>query len=250
MKNALIGVSVVAALLLLGMTYVGARSIDRARIAALEQELVHVRSTRDSIQTVVAYKDSVQGLLRQQIRLKTEEADQLRRDRQALEQERQRQELEVRRLDSLEAVEQKFLDTFPELGRSTQVAEVNRDGFPFTYIMMPLTAVETFVLDNQDRLSYQAQRDLLLDLDSLQTTVIALKDSVLALEEEKAAAYKRGYDEAYAQYEALNQEYIGVLKQPPQVSLFPNNRTAVISGTAGAVLGVFVGAAASRVGND
>ena len=246
MKNALIAISALALLLVLGMTYLGARGIDKERIAELENELVVVQARRDSIQTVVAYKDSLQNFIQQQVQVMAQEADRLRDDVARLEQERQRQELEVRRLDSFEAEEKKFLDTFPQFGTSTQVTEVVRNGFSFTYIMVPLSATETFVIDHQDALSYRAQRDTLLVLDTLQTQVSALKDSLLVLEQEKSAAYKFGYDEAYAKYVALNQEYIAVLRRPRSVSLFPNKTTAYVSG----VLGIVVGVAASSVINN
>ena len=247
MKNALIAVSALALLLVLGITFFGARSINKERIAQLEKELVVVQARRDSIQTVVAYKDSLQNLLREQVAIKTQEADRLREDVARMEDERLGQELAVRRLDSFNAVEKRFLDTFPELSGSAMKETVMRAGLPFTYIRMPMVATATFVIDRQDALSYRAQRDTLLALDSLQTTVIALKDSLFVLEEEKSAAYKFGYDDAFARYEALNQEYIGVLSRPPSVSLFPNKTTAYVSGALGIVVGVAV---SSVINND
>lgn len=246
MKRALYSISFVAVLLLAGVLFLGARGINQERIAELEDELTRMRSSRDSIQTVVAYKDSLQRLLRERIAERSGEVDDLREEREEMERERERQEMAVRRLDSFEDVEKKFLDTFPELGTSTRVAEVDRNGFAFTYIMMPLAAVETFVLDHQDRLSLQDQRDLLLRVDALQSTIGVLKDSLVVLEAEKSAAYQTGYDDAYAQYENLNQEYVGYLKQPPRVSLFSSNRTAFISGAAGLLGGVGICAVANR----
>lgn len=247
MKKALFAVSAVVLVLVLGITFFGARSINKERIAQLEKELVVVQARRDSIQTVVAYKDSLQNLLREQVAIKTQEADRLRENVARLEEERLGQELAVRRLDSFNAVEKRFLDTFPELSGSAMKETVMRAGLPFTYIRMPMVATATFVIDHQDALSYRAQRDTLLALDGLQTTVIALKDSLLILEEEKSAAYRFGYDDAFARYEALNQEYIGVLRRPPSVSLFPNRTTAYISGALGIVVGV---AASSVINND
>jgi len=240
MKNALILVSTIALFLVLGATYFGARSINKDRIAQLEIDLVMMQARRDSIQTVVAYKDSLQNLLREQVAIKTQEADRLREDVARMEDERLGQELAVRRLDSFNAVEKRFLDTFPELSGSAMKETVMRAGLPFTYIRLPMVATATFVSDRQDALSYRAQRDTLLALDGLQTTVIALKDSLLILEEEKLAAYKFGYDDAFARSDALNQQYIGVLSRPPSVSLFPNKTTAFISGTLGIVAGIAV----------
>ena len=249
MKNALILVSIIALLLVLGATYFGARGINKERIAQLEKDLVVVQARRDSIQTVVAYKDSLQNLIRGQVDIMMQEANRLRDDVARLEAERQEQELDVRRLDSFEAVEAKFLETFPDLNNRAEIVLVPLPGLPrpLKYIRMPLAVTETFVIDHQDALSYRAQRDTLLALDLLQTEVIALKDSLIVLEEEKSAAYKFGYDDAFSRYEALNQEYIGVLRRPPSVSLFPNKTTAFVSGALGVVVGV---AASSVINND
>ena len=58
------------------------------------------------------------------------------------------------------------------------------------------------------------QRDTLKALDTLNIEVIALKDSIITLVEEKAPAYQHGYEDAYAKYEVMNEKYIDELKKP------------------------------------
>ncbi|MFV1979532.1 MAG: hypothetical protein ACC655_00120 [Rhodothermia bacterium] len=240
MKKALVIVSTISILLVLAMVWIGARSIDRERISELENEIVLVQAKRDSILTAVAFKDSLQGLIQAQVDLKADEADELRREVAQLEQERREQELAVRRLNSFQAVEAKFLDTYPALERTARLMTVRRGGFDLQFIGIPLAATETFVIEHNDAVSYRAQRDTLLELDSLNLELIALKDTMFVLERQKVEAYRLGYEDAFGRYENLNAEYISTLKSPC-VSVFPNKSTAIIAGSIGIVAGVAVG---------
>ena len=68
-----------------------------------------------------------------------------------------------------------------------------------------------------------------------------LKDSIGVLIQEKADAYRFAYNDAFAKYDTRTSQYISTLENPC-VSMFPNKATAVLAGTAGAILGVAVGA--------
>ena len=241
MKTAFYTISVIAIVLLVGLVWMWARGVDKDRIQELETEMVRLASTRDSILTVVAFKDSLQSMIRDRTELLQTEAQNLRDEVERLEDERREQELAVRRLDSFEAEEAKFLDTYPALRNTARLMTVTRDGFDLQFIGIPLAATETFVIDRQDALSYRAQRDSLQQLDILNQDVIALKDSLFILEREKSQAYSLGYADAFGKYETLNAEYIATL-QNPCVSVFPNSSTAFIAGGVGLVAGVALGA--------
>ena len=241
MKTAFYVISVVAIVLLIGLVWLWARSVDKERIQELETEMVRLESTRDSILTVVAYKDSLQSMIGDRTRALESEADDLRDEVDRLEDERREQELAVRRLDSFAAEEAKFLETFPALRNTARLMTVTRAGFDLQFIGIPLAATETFVIDRQDALSYRAQRDSLEQLDLLNQDIVALKDSLFILEREKTEAYSRGYTDAFGKYEALNAEYVASL-QNPCVSVFPNSSTAFIAGGLGVVAGVALGA--------
>ena len=79
-------------------------------------------------------------------------------------------------------------------------------------------------------------------MDSLQLVTIALKDTIIQLEKEKTSAFRTGYDSAYTKYEALNKDYIALLKNPRVSLKVPG--LAVILGSAAA--GVAVGAAVAK----
>lgn len=93
---------------------------------------------------------------------------------------------------------------------------------------------------------YQEQTELLQKVDGLNLRVAALQDSVLRLELARSTAYRDGYDEAIARYDALNEDHIQLLQRPPRVSLFSGRKSAIVAGVAGAVIGTAGGYAASR----
>jgi hypothetical protein len=241
MKTAFYTISGLAIVLLVALVWFWARSIDEDRIRELETEMVNLRASRDSITTVVAYKDSLQAIIRDRTDELQAEAQDLRDEVDRLEDQRREKELEVRRLNTFAAEEGKFLETFPALRNTARLMTVRRDEFDLQFIGIPLAATETFVIDHQDALSYRAQRDTLLQLDALNQEVVALKDSVFILEQEKTQAYAAGYADAFGKYEALNAEYIATL-QNPCVDVFPNQSTAIIAGGIGLVAGVALGA--------
>jgi hypothetical protein len=241
MKTAFYTISGLAIVLLVALVWFWARSIDEDRIHELESEMVNLRASRDSIKTVVAYKDSLQAIVQDRTNDLQAEAEDLRAEVDRLEEERREQEFDVRRLDSFAAEEAEFLETFPALRNTARLMTVRRDEFDLQFIGIPLAATETFVIDHEDAQNYRAQRDTLLQLDELNQEVVALKDSLFLLEQEKTQAYAAGYADAFGKYEALNAEYISTL-QNPCVDVFPNQSTAIIAGGVGLVAGVALGA--------
>lgn len=248
MKRALIVVSIVAGLLALGFTYVMARLRDKEEIARAEAVMEQLRTQRDSLLQRVAVLDSATTVLEDSADGLIEQADSLREEVRELERGRQEAQLSVRLLRRPEELNQRFLETFPELrGSDWGVTEIfSRDdgGEPIglQYLVVPHRFAETFIIDHQNANNFQAQRDRLLQMDSLQTVTIALKDTIITLEREKTAAFRAGYDSAYAKYEALNQDYIALLKNPRVALKVPG--LAAILGSAAA--GVAVGAVAAN----
>lgn len=227
-------------LLMSAISYITARYIDHEEIARAKNEMLRMKASRDSIQALVAMKDSMQTQLKEQVRTLQDQADVLRNQVDLLEEQRKEQQLSVRNLRKKQDLQNKFQETFPAIAHSdwgvTEV--VNEDtGLGIEYLMVPLWFSETFIIDHQNALSYKQQRDKLEQVDSLQQHTIALKDSILVLESEKRMAYQDGYYDAYAKYENLNSKYIDLLEKPPQVNLFSDWKLPVVGAAAGFIGG-------------
>jgi hypothetical protein len=220
LKKALIVISVIAGLMALTLTYLLASNINKEEINRAKTEMDRMRVSRDSIQTVVSFKDSLQILMQIQVSQLKSETDILRNQVNLIEEDRKRDQLTVRSIRKKENLQEKFAETYPEVARSDWgVTDIMNEeqGVEIEYILIPLWFAETFIIDNQNALSFQQQRDLLLSVDSLQLEMGTLKDSLFVLEQQKAEAYKNGYVDAFSKYEALNADYIQVLQKPPKI---------------------------------
>lgn len=244
LKRSLITVSIVAAVLALGFTYVLARFRDRDAIVRAQATMEQLRVQRDSLQRHVEKLDSATVVLEGRADSLVDEAAALRQEVRELETERQAAQLSVRRLRRPADLLDRLRTTFPEMaGSAWGTTEIMDDSeapaIGVQYLMVPLWFSETFLIDHQNAKSYLAQRDRLNVVDSLQQQTIALKDTIIVLEKEKTAAFRVGYDSAYQKYEALHEDYIQVLKNPRVSLKLPG--AAAILGSAAA--GVLVGAA-------
>jgi hypothetical protein len=247
LKRALIVVSVIAALLALGFTYVFARFRDRAEIIKAQMNMEQLRGQRDSLLKRVAVLDSATVALEDSADGLVLEADSLRREVHDLERTREAAQLSVRRLRRPEDLTGRFRETFPEIGGSDWgITEVMSDdgGTPIgiQYLAVPLWFAETFIIDHQNANNYRAQVDRLQQMDSLQLLTIELKDTIIVLERAKTDAFRVGYDSAYTKYETLNDDYIKLLKNP-RVSLRVPGLAAILGSAAA---GVAVGAAVAK----
>ena len=155
-------------------------------------------------------------LIGEQISSKKDEAEVLRREVYKLENERKEKQFTVRSLHKKEDLQNKFKETFPEVANSDWgVTEVFNEqyGVGIEYLLIPLWFNETFIIDHNNSKLYQAQKDKLVAVDSLNQYVIVLQDSVLVLEKLNRKAYEEGYNTAYIKYEDLNEKYISELQK-------------------------------------
>jgi hypothetical protein len=240
-KNLLIAAGIFVVVLLLALTYLTARYVDQEAIHRAETEMQQMRLSRDSVLTVVAVKDSLQGILQLKVGTLQAEAKTLLGRVDELERERQAKQLDVRRTKQTDELLVKVREIFPPL-KTTPLPITERydekEKLSLQYLGIPVWFAETFLINEMNAESYKKQRDKLLVVDSLRQETIALKDSVLTLEREKAQAYKRGYDDAYAKYEELNKDYVKLLKEPPSVNLgLPSWGTILGSTAVGVVIG-------------
>jgi hypothetical protein len=230
--------------LLLVVVYLGTRLRAEREIARAEMEAEFLRMQRDTILTIAAANDSLQREL-SFVRTGMEtEADRLRQRITDLESERVENQLTVRRLRRKEDLEARIRTTFPEMAESDWgVTEVfnEENGVGLEYLLVPLWFSETFLIDHQNSLAFQTQVDTLRSLNGLLERISVLQDSVLVLERGTRAAFERGYNEAYARYDALNRDYVALLRKP-RISLgFPGG-VGALAGSLGAgfVLGTVI----------
>ena len=241
LKKGLITVSVIAGLLAIALSFILGRGIDREEIHRAQLEMQQLRASRDSIETLVAIKDSMQNILSARVEDLTSQTDRLRREVEVLEEERAENQLTVRNIRKKEDLQNRLAETFPEMAESDWgVTEVYNEEFDVgvEYLLVPLWFSETFIIDHQNSESYKKQVDRFSEIDSLHQQVSVLKDSLFTLEREKTEAYQRGYQEAFAKYEDINAKYIDLLEQPPSIDLGVPKWT-VIGASIGA--GVLVG---------
>lgn len=248
LKQALILVSIFAVVLLLALAYLTARYTDQAEIWRARQERLHMQAARDSILAAVAVRDAREQVLQREVQILRLETDELRAQVAGLEERRAAQQLSVRQLRTTDELESRLRETFPEVADSDWgVTEVYNEeaGLGIEYLLVPLWFSETFIIDHHNAENYAQQVDRLQWVDSLQTAVAALQDSLFILEQANKNAFRDGYFDAYARYDTLNQKYVALLQRPPVIKL-PSRKVAVAAGVLGAAVGVGAAAALQR----
>ena len=225
-----------------GVSIVNSFRANAGRIARARADAERLAAQRDSIATVVEHATRAQARLRRERDVESARADALRDSVTALELARAERQLTVRTIRRTADLEARIAETFPELAASpwglTTVPFEDGDTLGLEFLMVPAWFAETFVIDHENAVSWRAQRDRLLEVDSLRRTVARLQDSVIQLERANRLAYETGYREAYAGYEDLSRRYVAELRKP-RVTL---GRTIglVAAVGAGVVLGAVV----------
>lgn len=250
LKKVLIAVVIFAVVLMVGLTFITAKYIDKEEILRVTQEREQLMKARDSILVLVAKKDSAKQELEKKVVDLEIEVDKVRADVDSLESVREEGQLSVRQLRTKDDLESQLMETYPEIKTSMRITEVTHPEIPslkFHYFSVPFRYAETFLIEHQNSENYQKQRDRLKELDEMQQQVIDLQKKIVVLEEEKSAAFKTGYDSAYVKYLDVNEKYLTLLNKPPQVKFgLPQVGAIAIGTAAGFVGGVALGANAGK----
>ena len=166
----------------------------------------------------VRQRDGRQATLTAQRDTHRAAAARLRDSVTALERRRAAEQLTVRRLHSVGALQTRLRAAFPELGPSgwglTALPFEGGDTLGIEYLVVPAWFAETFVIDHANAESWRQQKDRLLAVDSLRLVVAALHDSILSLETANARTYDAGYQAAYAGHRDLSERYVAELRKP------------------------------------
>ncbi len=220
--------------ILLNTTWRNQRKIANANAAA-----AHLEHERDSLVRQVAIRETQQSALISERRTYETQIADLRASVSQLERRRAEEQFTIRRIRTTGALQHHLRTVFPELGDSawgiTTVPLHNGDTVGLEYLMVPAWFAEVFAIDRANARSWEAQRDRLLETDSLRVVIAALQDSVTVLEASNGAAYASGYRSAHIAYDQLNRRYVAELRKPQL-------RIAPVIGILGAVgVGLVVG---------
>jgi len=112
-------------------------------------------------------------------------------------------------------------------------------GFMIRTFQVPVQFVAAFISDHKDVDNFKKQINALGGIVSVQKDFLALKDSIISLKEQKAAAYKDGLDYGLTRYEELMKEYISTLKNPPKLE-WPSVTSIIAAGAVGLAAGVLL----------
>ena len=221
-------------------SFLAAKFMNQREIIQVKQELLQIKTRRDSLLTQVGARDTIIAQFEVKETKLNNEITLLKKQRSRLETERQQALANAFRLFQKEDIMAQMQDFWPEMARSQWgFKDIHNEEFnvDIEYFLIPTEFTTTFIQDHIDAIKYKQQLDKSMDIESLQNLVIAYKDTVIQLEKENKQAYKIGYDDAYTKYESLNQKYIKRLENP-QIKLGVPALTAILgSAAAGFVAG-------------
>jgi len=203
--------------------------VDRNReIARVRAESARFAHERDSIARVIEIANRNQFRIMRLHTYANLRIQELEDSVATLERARRDAESSVREIRKSAELEARLRETFPELaatrwgvttveledGSDGRDGNDGRDTLGLEVFLVPLWFAETFIIDHQNAASWRAQKDRLLEVDSLHTHVALLQDSILRLEQDKSRAYEAGYHAAYTAHQDLAERYVAELKKP------------------------------------
>lgn len=185
-------------------------------IRRVQLEAAILRAQRDSIRAVAELRDSLRTLLSRTADSLDERTDSLRERVAAIESGREAAERAVWHLRTSDETEGAFRKAYPEFAPAMRVTEYKPDPAapPLRYLMLPTNTARSFMVYRLRADSLELTRDALTQIVSLRDSVVGLKDSIITLGRLNEAAFRVGYDSAYASFERLRDDYIKLAKQP------------------------------------
>ena len=222
------------------------RNIDKAEIARVTNELAKLTQEKQALANKVAQLDKKQLQLNKIIEEKNKQIKNNQVQIAKLEKERAAGQWQVRQLNSENALEKKFAETYPQVIHANNFGIVRKPMKPNSKILLPYYVIpawftETFIIEHQNMLAYQAEINEYKKNEQLYGNVVTLKSQVIQLQTEKTNAYRKGYEQAFSKYEEVNKAYIELLKKPPKVeikapALWPTVGAALIGLATGVAL--------------
>ncbi len=112
---------------------------------------------------------------------------------------------------------------FPIVDPVTGQILKNRQGKDVTepYLTIPIDYIKETVLAKVEVKTCQEQKSLLVTISGLKQEKLQLFSEITQLKEEKARNFAQAYEEAYASFSTIHQNYVDLLNTPPKVDLAP-----------------------------
>jgi hypothetical protein len=227
------------------LSFITAKYIDKEEISRATIEREQLQNQRTELLALIAQKDSNQKVLEAKVIDLEAEVVQKQEEIASLESTRQVAQLNVRKLETTNDLENQLIETYPQIKESmmrTEVPVKGLTGITLVYWSVPFRFAETFLIEHQNSESYKNQRDRLKEVTTMQEKIIGMEKKITFLEKEKSEAYQRGYDSAYVKYLDVNEKYLKLLNNPPTVEFgLPQIGAIAIGTAAGFVGGVALG---------
>lgn len=211
-------------------------------IAAAEADKEKLIKVNAELEKTVKDLTQQQEQLQKEVDVKEAKVNELRDKVQKLEAWRQDNTLAVYHLRTSTDTLNEFKKAFPKLKGGTKVAiqEVpvkNKPPAKIEYLLIPIRYVEHFLRLKIDEESYEKQNIKLKEMDALHVQIGKLKDEKFRLQQEKTAAYNKGYQKAFDMYLKLNEVHIALLKQPPKIDFMTSFMQAIVPLAGGVAIG-------------
>ena len=208
----------------MALIFITARTLDKEELARVQAEMKSLSEEKTQLESKVTQLNVLQDKLYKTIESKNKEIVKNQEAIKGLELERKNKKIEVRKLNTESGLEKEFAKTFPQVIKAKNFGitniKINEDSdITLPYYVIPAWFVETFIIEHNNLIKLKSEVDEYKKNEYLYGNVIALKDNVNKLESEKSQAYEKGYEEAFVKYQALNEEYIALLKKPPVVEI-------------------------------
>jgi hypothetical protein len=211
----------------------------KEEIHRVQMEAATLRAQRDSITAVAAMRDSLRTVLSATADSLDERTDELRQRVATIEAGRVAAERAVWHLRTSDDTERAFQEAYPEFAPAMRMTEYQPSPEipPLRYFMLPANTARTFMVYRLRSDSLTKTRDALFKLDTLNVSIIDLKDSIIVLGKLNERAFKIGYDSAFASSTRLTQDLVRELRKPRV-----NFNVPTLTGMAGALAaGLLVG---------
>jgi hypothetical protein len=243
LKKVVLGIVLLVVTTCVSLAIITLRYLDKEELRRVESEMVALTQQKDQLTALVNTLDEEQFKLEKEVEEKNKKISSNKLTIASLEKERLDNRWKVRSLRSENELEKSFALAFPQVINAKNFGIVKmpiKEGSPITlpYYVIPAWFSETFIIEHNHMLLYAEEIKQFKANEALYGNVIELKESVVQLQSEKAAAYQDGYDNAFTKYEQLNQDYIDLLKTPPSVEIKAPSLWPAIGG---ALLGLTLG---------
>lgn len=247
MNKSVVTLLVLLFLLAVAFSYILAKFGDQAEVLRAKEEKGRVERQRDSILALAAEKDALVASLQTKVDTLEISIGTLKAEQEDLERKRMDEASATWHLFHDDSILVNFRKVWPQYKKSQWGFAEIRDadtGLLLKYFVAPWGFTNDILNDANDARSYRQQSQKLLQVVSLQDTVIHFEKRIAGLEREKADAFRSGYDSAYVLYTRLNDKYVKLLENPRIDMGFPG--WWPVAG--GVALGFMGGVAVDRIG--